>query len=65
MEAAKLFTYLCDGVCANGGCEVAVTVRRICVLQKFGECGKLLKEITSKALGSLQGLCKICNTVWM
>ena len=42
METVKEFTYLGDRVSADGGCEVAVTVRIRCGLVKLRECGDLL-----------------------
>ena len=45
METVREFRYLGDRVSAGGGCEVAVTARRICGCFKFREYGKLLYGI--------------------
>ena len=36
------FTYLCDKVSADGGCEATVTARTRCGWVMFRECGELL-----------------------
>ena len=44
VNTARKYTCLCDELCANGGCEAAVTVRTRFCWVKFKECDKLLWE---------------------
>ena len=41
VETVSEFTYLCDMVCASGGCEAAVTARTRCGWVRLTECGEL------------------------
>ena len=43
VEIVSKFTYLCDRLNANGGCEAAVTARTRIGGMKFEECSKILK----------------------
>ena len=42
MEAVEKLTHLGDRLSAVGGCEGAVTARKMCGLAKYRECSELL-----------------------
>ena len=44
VETVREFTYFCERVRADGGCETAVTSRARCGWVKFRKCGLLLYD---------------------